>query len=217
VRALELSGDVVLRGIVHSHPGTFDRPSAGDHRAFAELLSANPHMASMLAPIVTQGCGDELGEHEVLLAPGIKMSCFEVDWTNTAKSVRRSAGAQRLIRVAKVGATVVPVQAATELLATGLRQQLQVGTEIKDAAINISGVDFQTKTLALGSAELMLLFPTTFPSAKPIALLTRHTDTAPLTEELSFPWLSFAGAGTGELARQLAPVILSILQPVTTL
>ena len=217
VRAFEAAGDLVLRGIVHSHPGTFDRPSAGDHRAFAELLSANPQMPAMLAPIVTQGCGDELAEHEVLLAPGIKMSCFEAGWMNTGNVVRRGTRPPRAVHVVKVGATVVAIQAATELLAAELAQYMQVGTQFRDAAINISGVDYQTKTLALGSGELMLLFPTTFPSAKPIALLTRNANTKPLTEELSFPWLSFAGAGTGELARQLAPVVLSTLQLETSL
>jgi len=42
-----------LLGFVHSHPGQFARPSAGDLRYAAVILNSNPHLRRLLMPIVT--------------------------------------------------------------------------------------------------------------------------------------------------------------------
>ena len=42
-----------LLGFVHSHPGRFGRPSAGDLRYATAILKANPHLERLLIPILT--------------------------------------------------------------------------------------------------------------------------------------------------------------------
>jgi proteasome lid subunit RPN8/RPN11 len=54
VNVEEQSQSVELKGIVHSHPGSLDRPSSQDHQSIANLLRANPRMGLALTPVVTR-------------------------------------------------------------------------------------------------------------------------------------------------------------------
>lgn len=53
VQEHEVAADLQFKGVVHSHPGTFDSPSGPDHDSFTEGLVANPELARYLAPIIT--------------------------------------------------------------------------------------------------------------------------------------------------------------------
>ena len=53
VKHVECAEDIVFKGIIHSHPGGFDRPSPADLKGFANNLAHNPRMGSFIAPIIT--------------------------------------------------------------------------------------------------------------------------------------------------------------------
>ena len=53
VRTEELNRNLQFKGIVHSHPGSFDKPSGPDEFSFGAGLEANPELSRYLAPIVT--------------------------------------------------------------------------------------------------------------------------------------------------------------------
>lgn len=53
VRREEDARNLQFKGVVHSHPGTFDQPSGPDEHSFESGLIANPELARYLAPIIT--------------------------------------------------------------------------------------------------------------------------------------------------------------------
>jgi proteasome lid subunit RPN8/RPN11 len=201
VQHVEAKGALILKGIVHSHPGTFDRPSGPDHRAFADVLRANPGMPSLLAPIITRGKPDDDAMHEVSLGPGVKMSCYEA-WRNTDR--RRW---QATVSVDRIAVTVAPISSATERLVSALTPHTGALT-IRTTEVVISGVYYTAKLISGAALDVTVLFPPDFPVTKPAVLLLRHGQTNPgcQTEELLFPW-RLAGNGVGELASQLVPLL----------
>jgi molybdopterin/thiamine biosynthesis adenylyltransferase/proteasome lid subunit RPN8/RPN11 len=54
-------GDNLL-GFVHSHPGSFRRPSTGDMRYAAEMLRRNPELDELLVPIITRWPQDPVAD-----------------------------------------------------------------------------------------------------------------------------------------------------------
>jgi len=79
VPRIEQRTGLEYKGIVHSHPGSLDRPSMPDVAAARRALRSNVHLPAFLMPVVTLGTfrQDELGAHETVL-PGGKISHFLV-------------------------------------------------------------------------------------------------------------------------------------------
>ena len=50
---IERETNLEYKGVVHSHPDSFDHPSTGDQSAAANALQLNPHMGKFFMPIVT--------------------------------------------------------------------------------------------------------------------------------------------------------------------
>ncbi len=75
VRDLERLHGLQFKGIAHSHPGGFDRPSAQDHQAAEKGLELNPHLVDYALPILTCGDVTSIEAHELALADG-KLSSF---------------------------------------------------------------------------------------------------------------------------------------------
>lgn len=48
-------GNIEVKGIVHSHPGSMDHPSSGDHRSFGNWMQRMPWIPFLITPIVTVG------------------------------------------------------------------------------------------------------------------------------------------------------------------
>src|SRR5689334_1196776 len=64
------------KGLVHSHPGSFDRTSGGDKFSAAKALQSNLHLGSFFMPIITgRQARCKLPEHELHLDHG-KLSGF---------------------------------------------------------------------------------------------------------------------------------------------
>lgn len=76
VAVLEATRDLVLAGIVHSHPNGLNRLSGPDLEVTRHLLQRNRHLGWVLMPIVTQ-LDDTvtLADHETPLEHG-RLSCF---------------------------------------------------------------------------------------------------------------------------------------------
>ena len=85
VRRIEEAGELVFKAILHSHPGTYDNPSGPDHSAFTETLERNPHMACLIAPIITQQKADADNESHVCLEGQARMTCYRA-WRCTGSA-----------------------------------------------------------------------------------------------------------------------------------
>ena len=211
VRRIEEDGELVLKSMLHSHPGIYDTPSGPDHTAFSETLERNPHMSCLIAPIITQQASDTENDCHVSLGDGGRMTCYRA-WRSAA------SGAQRGVNVERVAATVSPIQAATACLIAALKRE-QDEENIADVAVvtgslMVSGSTYITKAFEWPTTSsetgVTLLFPHTFPFTKPAALITQHHGASRRTEEIFFAW-SIAGAGLGELSARLLPRLIEAL------
>ena len=165
VQAVEKAEPVRYRGIAHSHPGSFDRPSGPDHTAFANALAGNPHLDSFIAPIITlipKGADDKL--NVVALGEAARMTCYAA-W-------RRERGG---IDVAPMEATVMPVDAAASNLAVALTERTAAAFSVKPSFATFNGVPFLVRTLEGEPFRLTLLLPPSFPLSRPIVLLRRRS------------------------------------------
>lgn len=86
VRGQERERNLQFKGVVHSHPGSFDRPSGPDEHSFGAGLDANPELPRYLAPIVTLGHGD----------PAPNKLEFDGIWVSFYVATRRSTGSLRV-------------------------------------------------------------------------------------------------------------------------
>ena len=59
VQRVEAETGLEFKGIVHSHPRGFVRPSGQDERAVAKFFELNPHFSQMALPIVQEVSDDE--------------------------------------------------------------------------------------------------------------------------------------------------------------
>ncbi len=211
VRRIEEAGELVLKSVLHSHPGTYDSPSGPDHSAFSDALERNPHMPCLIAPIITLQRADAENESHVCLNRTARMACYRA-WRRTG------AGAQRGVEVERVGATVSPMSAATDGLLVALKDELELESipdvSVMTDSLMVSGVTYITKAFKWAAAgresEVTLLFPPTFPFTKPAALITRLNGASCRTEEILFDW-SIAGVGVGELSARLLPRLITAL------
>ncbi len=216
VRRIEEDGELVLKSVMHSHPGIYDTPSGPDHTAFSEILERNPHMSCVIAPIVTQQAAVAENDSHVSLGNGARMTCYRA-WRRIATAT--ASGARRGVNVERVAATVSPMQAATACLIGELKREAEA-EDIADVAVVtgsllVSGSTHITKafkwTTAGNETEITLLFPATFPFTKPAALISQHHGASRRTEELFFDW-SIVGAGVGELSARLLPRLTQALK-----
>jgi proteasome lid subunit RPN8/RPN11 len=77
VAAIEQRTSLVFRRIVHSHPGGMATPSGQDLVAFGKSLADNLHLASFVAPIVTNAESKRpLEQHELVLPVDSRMSTY---------------------------------------------------------------------------------------------------------------------------------------------
>ena len=207
VRRIEGAGELVLKCVLHSHPGNFDSPSGPDRTAFAETLTRNPHMPCLIAPIITRQKADVVDEAQVCLGAETRMTCYRA-WR------RAGTGNRSGVVVERVSATVSPMTAAAEALLQAVKRELEPEALVQmkgvGGSLMVSGASYLTKVVHWSGFELTLLFPPTFPFTKPTALLTRREQASCQTEEIFFDW-SIAGAGLSELEARLLPRLMEAL------
>ena len=111
VQAIELEDATIeFKGVLHSHPGSLDRPSGQDHIAFGDSLRLTPWLGRLLGPIVTRGHASL--PHELGLPSG-KMSCFLGEPANGREA-----------RVSPIAARVVPIGSDLRWLTQALDGEL---------------------------------------------------------------------------------------------
>lgn len=170
VKRMELSNNLEFKGIVHSHPGTLDRPSAHDKIELAVGLDLNPHMPFYLAPIITTIMpADALGQHELPCGDG-KISFFAASRTLQGVQVR-----QIVVREVPMQQDMEKVRAAFGGIAAP-----EVFTT------NVEGVEMVAARLQMDGLELLVLTSSLYPAVAPLFLVTNR---AGMTEQMQAPWL----------------------------
>jgi len=152
----EKEQNLEFKGVIHSHPGTLDRPSGPDREAVAKGLEINPQLGYFLLPIVNQirveGC---LPEHVMPFHTG------KITWH---VGYPRRQGAPL---ITEINADVMPVQADMNALAKFL------GVEYEQAggSVELEGRMFIRRHLHFDEdSELIFLFGFDYPASPPIVL-----------------------------------------------
>ncbi len=67
---IEKNTNLEYKGVVHSHPGSFNSPSTGDEVSAGNALRFNPHLPKFFMPIVTRHIEGTASAHETFLDKG---------------------------------------------------------------------------------------------------------------------------------------------------
>ena len=179
VQKVEREEPVRYCGIVHSHPGDFDRLSGPDLTASANALRGNLRLDSFFVPIVTQRPRDKHdGLNVVALGARARMTCYAA-W-------RKDSGG---VDIATMEATVLPIDEAVTNLTTELAARTGATFSVKPSISTLNGVPYLTRALEGDPFRLTLLLPPSFPLSRPIVLLRRRKGTGFLdVEELDHDW-----------------------------
>jgi proteasome lid subunit RPN8/RPN11 len=159
VRTAEKEMGLVLKGIVHSHPGTYDELSGGDLSTIARHLEANPHLPSFFAPIVNRRSGPfPPGSHVLDLGDGLSLTCYEAWRTRKRKpGFDRGAPGWRPLEIHRVSATVMPADAAALAVVDGLRK-VWGSEEVETGHIRMSGLHYEVRIYRSGGASFSFSF-----------------------------------------------------------
>ena len=174
VKEVEARERLELKGIVHSHPSSMERPSEQDAYELGVGLRLNGHMPHYVAPIVTSSPPRSLQAHELPLGDG-KIAFY---------AGHRAQGSKA--RVVPLPVHAVPLLSDLERLAS----------ELGAAALDVFDSDIGTGAvlagkLSLPGAELLVLASELYPSMPPVLLLTPAGEP---TEQLPIAWRLDAAA-----------------------
>lgn len=168
VQEVERAEGLELKGLAHSHPRGLDAPSAQDALELAVGLRANGHLASYLAPIVSEGSPAAGAQHELPL--GASKIGFYAGW-------RAGDGPAR---VAPVAVRALPLLRDLE------RLRDELGGEPPEVFVTDLGAGpAPAGRLALPGLELVLVAPEQYPFLPPVLLAT--CEGGP-TEQLDLRW-----------------------------
>jgi hypothetical protein len=200
VAEIEQTEGLQFKGVIHSHPGSLDRPSGPDQRAFRRGLDLNPRMAAFLAPIVTlDRAADESRPNEITITADSRMT-VHVAYRRTPKQdtepLKRSStrpGGERLI-IETPPCQVIPVGVHVSEVMDGLAKEGEPTGQLRWGTLAVNGIHFISATFLMAGSEVIFLFPPTYPTSKPALLVTKiaqdHFDD---TREISFGWELLAG------------------------
>ena len=155
VKDLERGTSLELKGLIHSHPGGLDHPSAQDTRELGVGLHLNGHMGSYLALIVTSGPPAEVHCHEIALPSG-KLSCF--------KAYR---GPKRTASVVPSAVEVIPVLEHLERLSHEYEGQAP-----EEFLTDVGAGPMPAGRIQLDGIEVLVIASALFPAVPPIVLVT---------------------------------------------
>lgn len=195
VQQLEASSGLEFKGVIHSHPGGYDRPSSPDEIAMLEGLNLNPHMPYFVAPIVTmQPPLEQLRSHELALEQG-KIS-FYVGNRSHRSRVRVEPVTVREISesdIAQMLSNQPPVVQPTLNRRIRLRPDLERICQTYRCNIppeifvtEIEGHNIPVGRIILeGGLELLFLFSHSYPVIPPVLWVTPPGGN---TEEVQLHW-----------------------------
>jgi ThiF family/Prokaryotic homologs of the JAB domain len=194
VQQLELQLGVEFKGVIHSHPGGYDRPSGPDEEAMLEGLNLNPHIPFFVAPIVTtERPRSQLRHHEISLSPG-KISCYAAYRDRGGVRVETLPVKEVSQReLARIESTLTPTLSVSRPKPHPLQADLQrLGSSFRAAkppetfVTEIEGRTIPAGCLTLdGGLELLFFASETYPVTPPKLLVTPEGGD---TEEVELPW-----------------------------
>ena len=170
VNVAEAEGRLQFKGVLHSHPGSFDSPSGPDANSFLEGLKENPELSRYLAPIVTFQEG-ESRDNKIAL-PGGGWISFYVAMRDGRNDVRIERTMPDIIHFGR------DCRAITNPL--GLSDPVFVDADNGDHST-------VTARIALNEdLELMLTADGSYPEKAPLAILHRFSKDK--TTQLHLRW-----------------------------
>jgi proteasome lid subunit RPN8/RPN11 len=194
VQQLELTQGLEFKGVIHSHPGGFDRPSGPDEEAILEGLNINPHLEFFVAPIVTLIQSRGYYDHELKLRNG-KIS-FYVGYSQRNRVKIEQIKVQEIserelnhlhssLPKIQVQTPIFPVAIKQEL--EEIRQYLRIFQTPEVFMTNLEGYNIPAGKITFkNGTELLFLFSSSHPIHAPRLLVTFPEQD---TQEINLPWL----------------------------
>lgn len=175
VKRVEAETGLEFKGIVHSHPRGFVRPSGQDERAVAKFFELNPHFSQMALPIVQEISDDESEAGAPFL------HWYRAERVRTRPSPvagvwqGRGAVSERLgVHVIAEDFHVIPVHGHATLIGTSLEGFVDNGSEVvvgsKVQHIQLLGADLVGLICTCGRHEFMFFVSLAYPVASPLVL-----------------------------------------------
>ena len=192
---IEESEGLIFKGIIHSHPGSFDHPSGPDLTAFRRTLLHNTHLCSLITPIVNFGAADDAVE----LNDAAGMQVYEVF---------RSRNPSEPVIIDKVTVRVMPIDAVTQCVIDALKDRGLKGLLQLRSHRSINGTTFLHRNISWSTPKrkkkdhLDLYFAPDFPTVSPIVSLTINEE----QNWLSVTW-SLQDFADEALVKRLMPVL----------
>lgn len=210
VRRVEAETGLEFKGIIHSHPDGFARPSIQDERAAATFFRLNPHHAQMAMPIVQSVKARQNAQEEFLY-------WFRVERTKASRPATRalsssSSSAQRVaeddgVIVLREEYHILPLYRHFKYLVRTLEEAVgqQFNISKNHQPLQMSGATLigLVATDARGD-ELMYFISMAYPVAAPLILYRKNSETA----SLNCPWDGTTETEPliSEIARRLAVI-----------
>jgi molybdopterin/thiamine biosynthesis adenylyltransferase/proteasome lid subunit RPN8/RPN11 len=191
VQELELRQGLEFKGVIHSHPGGFDRPSGFDEDAILEGLNLNPHIPCFFAPIISsKGIFQGTGDHELLLDYGKKITFYVAYRQGRGLRIQpipvQQISQQEVIQIPPTTQTLgrsIPLLADLQQLCQHFHSHTPPETFITE----FEGQNIPAGRVVIGELELILIASQSYPIHKPILYITPEGED---TEEVEIPWLS---------------------------
>ncbi|MDQ2809771.1 MAG: ThiF family adenylyltransferase [Chloroflexota bacterium] len=183
IQEIEVQEGLEFKGVIHSHPGGFDRPSTQDQHELNVGLQLNPHLPFYLAPIVTN-IAEDAKSHEILIEGG-KVSFF--------CAYRKKGGGIYLkpIPTEIIVPTTMEVPNYMERDLERICQEFGGMDQPEVFRTTMAGVGvWAGKVLLDGNLELIFLFNELYPALPPLLLVKqdgKDTEQIQITWELELP------------------------------
>lgn len=165
VRQAEISYNLVLKGIVHSHPKGHDYPSLTDHHSFHKTLHENKHLQYLITPIITHDVARN--PHELALRQSGSKISFFVAAINASGIIVKPVHAVKIFEED-------PVKRISPLF-EGVARELGLNSTKMDRGFFDSQL-LWTMSLHDQQADMMFIFGDQFPMIPPILLATVAAD-----------------------------------------
>jgi hypothetical protein len=207
VQRVEAETGLEFKGIIHSHPRGFVRPSGQDERAVAKFFELNPHFSHMALPIV-QEVSDDDGHPEVPFLYWYRAERAR-SRPNPVASVWQTRGTvseQLGVHVTQEDFHVLQVHGHARLIGMNLGE---VGGEASEPVlsskvqhIQLMGADLVGLVCSTGGREFMFFVSLGYPVASPLVLY--EVDGS--TRSLQVAW-----DGTADPIDQLGQIARSLM------
>lgn len=187
VGVVERNTGLQFKGIVHSHPAGFTRPSLGDEQTVQSFFRLNPHISTMALPIVQQVINKE-GQDKLNFIHWYRAERRASLSSSQYSIFGNRLGAQDLPPVAVLSEeiNVIPIGAHVNYLLNRLEEgglKLVCDQKIQNLKIASSELMGLVAKDSLGH-EFMYFVPMDYPVVAPIVLYQRGE----VTESLPFMW-----------------------------